>query len=124
MTDQATPQTVGAPALSLPVSIAYGSGSIATGLFLILPQLLLMFFMTEVLAIPAAAAGMALLAPKVLELITDPLIGRWSDSANTRWGRWGFIKWGLGSRPPGARPSILRPRPWRWLWRPTPCRRR
>lgn len=68
-------------------SLSYGAGSIAFGVFLIVPQLLLLFFMTEHLSIPPAAAGIALLVPKALELLVDPVIGRWSDATQTRWGR-------------------------------------
>lgn len=77
----------GVRSIGLTASLSYGAGSIAFGVFLIVPQLLLLFFMTEVLAIPPAAAGIALLIPKALELVIDPLIGRWSDSVQTRWGR-------------------------------------
>lgn len=67
--------------------LAYGVGSIGTATFIIAPQILLLYFMTEALGIPPAAAGMALLFPKLLEFFTDPLIGRWSDKIETRWGR-------------------------------------
>jgi Na+/melibiose symporter-like transporter len=81
-TDDGGNRTIG-----LSASLSYGAGSIAFGVFLIVPQLLLLFFMTEVLAIPPAVAGIALLIPKGLELVVDPLIGRWSDATQTRWGR-------------------------------------
>src|SRR5699024_6580665 len=67
--------------------LAYGLGSVGTAIFIIAPQILLLYFMTEALAIPPAAAGLALLFPKLIEFFTDPLIGRWSDRVDTRWGR-------------------------------------
>ena len=65
----------------------YGIGSIGTAAFVIVPQLYLLFFMTEVLAIPAAMAGAVLLVPKLWEFVFDPMIGSWSDRLDTRWGR-------------------------------------
>ena len=73
--------------LGLSFELAYGVGSIGTAIFIIAPQILLLYFMTDVLAIPPAAAGAALLFPKVVEFFTDPLIGRWSDRIHSRWGR-------------------------------------
>ncbi len=79
------PKTKRTPGLSF--ELAYGVGSIGTAIFVIAPQILLLYFMTEALSIPPGAAGMALLFPKLIELFTDPLIGRWSDRVDTRWGR-------------------------------------
>jgi len=66
---------------------AYGLGSFGPAIFILTPQVLLLFFMTETLGIPAGMAGGGLLIPKLWELISDPLIGRWSDRLHTRWGR-------------------------------------
>lgn len=66
---------------------AYGMGSLGPAIFILTPQILLLFFMTEILAIPPGAAGIGILIPKIWELIFDPLLGRWSDRLNTRWGR-------------------------------------
>lgn len=73
--------------LGMKFELAYGVGSIGTAIFVIAPQILLLYFMTEALAIPPAAAGLALLFPKLIEFFTDPLIGRWSDKIESRWGR-------------------------------------
>lgn len=66
---------------------SYGMGSLGPAIFILTPQILLLFFMTEILNIPPGAAGIGILIPKVWELIFDPLLGRWSDRLNTRWGR-------------------------------------
>ncbi len=73
--------------VSIAFRAAYGAGSLATATFVIAPQLLLLFFMTEVLGVPPAWAGTSLLLPKLLEFFTDPIIGRWSDRLDTPWGR-------------------------------------
>ncbi|MEY1661341.1 MFS transporter [Isoalcanivorax beigongshangi] len=66
---------------------AYGMGSLGPAIFILTPQILLLFFMTEILGIPPGAAGAGILIPKLWELVFDPLLGRWSDRLNTRWGR-------------------------------------
>lgn len=73
--------------LGVKFELAYGVGSVGTAIFVIAPQILLLYFMTEALGIPPAAAGLALLFPKLVEFFTDPLIGRWSDRIQSRWGR-------------------------------------
>lgn len=57
----------------------YGAASIGTATFIATPQLLLLFFMTEILAAPAQVAGVAILAPKLIEMVMDPLLGALSD---------------------------------------------
>lgn len=65
----------------------YGIGSLGPAIFILTPQVLLLFFMTEILNIPPGAAGIGILIPKIWELVFDPLLGRWSDRLQTRWGR-------------------------------------
>ena len=78
---------VAAGPVSHPVAALYGVGSLGTATFVIVPQLYLLFFMTEWLAIPAAWAGLVLLLPKLWEFLFDPAVGAWSDRLDTRWGR-------------------------------------
>ncbi|MGX5727970.1 MFS transporter [Metapseudomonas otitidis] len=66
---------------------AYGFASLGTGNFLVVPQLFLLFYMTELLGIPAMWASVTLLLPKLWEFISDPYIGWRSDRTSTRWGR-------------------------------------
>lgn len=68
------------------IAVAFGAGSLGTAAFALTPQLLLLFFLTEQLAIPAAYAGIALLLPKLWEFVTNPLVGIWSDRVATRTG--------------------------------------
>ncbi len=78
-----TPQGV----LSRWFAPCYGIGSLGPAIFILTPQVLLLFFMTEILNIPPGAAGIGILIPKIWELIFDPLLGRWSDRLQTPWGR-------------------------------------
>jgi GPH family glycoside/pentoside/hexuronide:cation symporter len=65
----------------------YGIGMIGERIFRDAPALLLMVFMTNYLAIPAALAGIAVFVPKIAMILFDPLVGSVSDRLRTRWGR-------------------------------------
>jgi len=68
-------------------SAIFGSGSIGVAACVVTPQLLLLYYLTEILAIPAAWAGLAVLIPKLWEFFFDPTVGNYSDRIITRWGR-------------------------------------
>ena len=72
---------------SKPPYIGFGFAGIGTALSLQIPMLLLLVYMTDTLAISAALAGPALLAPRVLDVVTDPIMGLISDRTTSRWGR-------------------------------------
>jgi glycoside/pentoside/hexuronide:cation symporter, GPH family len=59
--------------------VGYGLGSLGTGGFGTVPGLLLAYYLTDTLAVPAALAGWAIFAPKVWDVVINPLVGRWSD---------------------------------------------
>jgi GPH family glycoside/pentoside/hexuronide:cation symporter len=87
----------------LPTSLylGYGVGMVGGQIFRDAPALLLLFFMTNTLGVPAALAGIAIFVPKLWVVFCDPLVGAWSDRTDTRWGRrrpfvfWGAILSGL-----------------------------
>lgn len=88
--DTARPSTErGAAPTPLPTSryLSYGVGMIGERVFRDAPALLLLLYMTEYLAVPAAMAGLAVFIPKLVIIALDPLVGSLSDSLNTRWGR-------------------------------------
>ncbi|WP_432925634.1 MFS transporter [Microbispora sp. CA-135349] len=72
--------------VSLGVRLGYAVGSFCTANFATIPGLLLLFYMTNVLAVPAAFAGVVLFLPKAWDLIANTLVGRWSDRTVSRWG--------------------------------------
>lgn len=67
--------------------IGFGIGGLGTGLVVQTPTLLLMIYMTDSLAIPAALAGFAMFFPKIFDVITDPVMGMITDRTRSRWGR-------------------------------------
>ncbi|TYB63236.1 MFS transporter [Nonomuraea sp. PA05] len=77
---------VGTASVPKGVRLGYGVGSFCTATFNGVPGLLLLFYMTNFLAVPPWLAGVVVSAPKVWDLIINPLVGRWSDRTVTRWG--------------------------------------
>ena len=75
------------PPLRRALCLAYGAGSIGAGIFSTIPGLLLLFYLTDTLGVPASIAGLAIVVPKIWDIITDPIVGAWSDRTSTRWGR-------------------------------------
>lgn len=67
--------------------LLYAAGSLGTGLYSSVPGLLLLYFMTSVLAIEPVIAGACLFFPKFCDVLLDPLIGVASDHTRSRWGR-------------------------------------
>ncbi len=74
-------------ALSVPFQLGFGVGQVGGSILANTPALILLFFMTDVLAIPPALAGLAVFIPKVWVIVFDPLMGRFSDHTHSRWGR-------------------------------------
>lgn len=67
--------------------IGYGFGSIGTGAFTTVPGLLLLFYMTNYLGVPAQLAAFGVFVPKMWDVIIDPIVGMLSDRTRHKWGR-------------------------------------
>lgn len=67
--------------------LLFGIGSFGTGVYLTVPSVLLLFFMTDVLGMQPALAGIAVFVPRVYDVILDPIMGRISDRTRSRLGR-------------------------------------
>ncbi|GAA2412873.1 MFS transporter [Actinomadura vinacea] len=74
------------PSAPLPRSlrIGYGLGSFCAGTFSTVPGLLLLYYMTNSLGVPAGLAGLAVFLPKAWDLVVNPYVGRWSDRTVSR----------------------------------------
>ncbi|MCF6471085.1 MFS transporter [Nonomuraea sp. MG754425] len=67
--------------------LGYGIGSVGTGVFSAVPGLLLLYYLTDTLGVPAAVAGGVLVAPKIWDVLLNPLVGAASDREAVRTGR-------------------------------------
>ncbi|MGW0779616.1 MFS transporter [Streptomyces sp. NPDC002913] len=90
-----------APPLPPTVRIGYGLGSLCTGTFATVPGLILLYYLTNVLAVPAAVAGAAVFLPKAWDVLINPLVGAVSDRSRLRGGpRRPFLLIGACTLPP------------------------
>src|SRR5215217_5738837 len=60
--------------------LGYSLGSLVTGAFGTVPGLLLLPYLTDTMAVPAAAAGLIVLVPKAWDVVFNPFAGKLSDS--------------------------------------------
>lgn len=66
--------------------LAYGSGSLGMGVWVTVPGLLLLYFLTNTLGVSPLLAGLTLLVPKVIDAVVHPVLGTWSDRGARRVG--------------------------------------
>jgi Na+/melibiose symporter-like transporter len=69
----------------LPTGLRFGAGQVTVSVFFQVTSLLLLPFMTNVLAIQAALAATIIMLPKVASMVLDPLVGVASDRMPARW---------------------------------------
>ena len=84
--DDAAPLT--APRMGFLSRLGYGLGSMPAGILLTgLGASVLVYYLNQVVGISPNLTGNLILASLLIDAALDPLIGRWSDSVQTRWGR-------------------------------------
>ncbi|MFF5228288.1 MFS transporter [Dactylosporangium sp. NPDC000521] len=66
--------------------ITFATGSVGMGVWVTVPGLLLLYFLTDILAVAPLLAGFVLLAPKILDVLLHPWVGRLSDADLARRG--------------------------------------
>ena len=67
--------------------LAYALGNAAETVLHRSFELFVMFYYTQVLGVPGTVAGLAILAALVIDALVDPLVGSFSDSLQSRFGR-------------------------------------
>lgn len=65
----------------------FALGSFGTGVFSTVPTILLLFYCTETLRLPAATAAGIVFLPKAWAIVWDPVVGAWSDRSRFALGR-------------------------------------
>ncbi|HXW83604.1 MAG TPA: MFS transporter, partial [Candidatus Binataceae bacterium] len=75
------------PKLTFSTNVLYGVGSIAFGVHQATLTSGLMLFFNQVVGLPAAWVGAAMMVTLIFDAICDPLIGEWSDHTRSSWGR-------------------------------------
>jgi len=69
------------------VKFGYGGGEGSNSLIWTLFYVYFLFFLTDVVKIEPATAGLIMMIGVLWDAITDPLIGIWSDNLKWKWGR-------------------------------------
>ena len=72
---------------SLSTRLAFGFGGAAEGIKNNGFEYFLLFFYSQILGVPAAMVFLALMIALVVDALSDPIVGYWSDNLRTRIGR-------------------------------------
>ena len=81
-------------ALSIGQKAGWGLADMGIVVFVIVKQLLIVSYLTTYLGIPVGIAGLVTTVVLIFDMVTDPLIGYFSDRTSSRFGRrapWMFI---------------------------------
>lgn len=91
--------------LSVREKIGYGMGDAGCNIIFGAIMLFVNYFYTDIFGLSPALVGVLLLSIRVVDAVTDPLMGAMADRTKTRWGR--FRPWILWMAAPFALFSIL-----------------
>ena len=75
------------PAISTSTSWLYGLGAVAYGVKDNGFAYFLLFFYRDVVGLSGQLAGVAIFIALLLDAVSDPIVGAWSDRTRSRWGR-------------------------------------
>lgn len=67
--------------------LGWSAGALGTNIMIGAVSSYALFIMTTLMGVGAATAGLLIGVSKVFDVLIDPLIGRWSDRTDSRWGR-------------------------------------
>ncbi|MBW7983208.1 MFS transporter [Enterobacillus tribolii] len=90
-TERVNPSTV--PGLTIKEKVGYGLGDAGGTVITCLIMNFLTFFYTDVFGLTPALVGTLFIALRIVDAISDPLMGILADRTNSRWGR--FRPWQL-----------------------------
>ncbi len=69
--------------VSQKIRLSWGSGALGVAILMNVIAFVVVFFMVQVLGLNPALAGALVFISKVVDIITDPIVGRWSDQYKT-----------------------------------------
>jgi GPH family glycoside/pentoside/hexuronide:cation symporter len=73
--------------LSFKEKLGYGLGDTASNFFFQVFNIFLLYYYTDVFGLAPAAVGLMFMVTKVVDAVSDPLMGIVADRTNTRWGK-------------------------------------
>jgi len=75
------------PPMSRATKVALGVGAAAPGVIVGAFDFFLLIFYSQVVGLDARLVGLAILIALILDALSDPIVGYWSDNLRSRWGR-------------------------------------
>ncbi len=92
--------------------LGYGLGDTASNFFFATFNVFLLYYYTDIFGLTAAAVGTMFLLTKILDAVSDPIMGLIADRTNSRWGKfrpyllWGAVPYGLCGYAMFASPDL------------------
>ncbi len=81
--------------LTVAQRVGYGVGDLGINLYFISAMTYLLYFYTDVFGLSAAAAGGVFLVARIVDAVTDPIMGVIAERTKSKWGRMrGYIRYG------------------------------
>ncbi len=87
MSEAIVKQAAKAGKLSVGTKLGYGVCDLGGNLFFTAMGFWSLYYLTDTVGVPAAAAGLAVMIGKLWDAVTDPMMGYISDRTRSRWGR-------------------------------------
>jgi GPH family glycoside/pentoside/hexuronide:cation symporter len=87
--------------LSFTEKLGYGLGDTASNFFFATFNVFLLYYYTDIFGLTAIAVGTMFLLTKILDAVSDPIMGLIADRTNSRWGKfrpyllWAAIPYGI-----------------------------
>lgn len=82
--------------LSLTEKAGYALGDVASNFYWRVFDVFLFIFYTDVFGLPAAAVGTMMLVTRLIDAVSDPLMGALADRTRTRYGKFRpYLLWGI-----------------------------
>jgi GPH family glycoside/pentoside/hexuronide:cation symporter len=81
--------------------LGYGLGDTASNFFFTTFNIFLLYYYTDIFGLAAAAVGTMFLVTKIIDAVSDPIMGLIADRTNSRWGKfrpyllWAAIPYGV-----------------------------
>lgn len=92
--------------------LGYGLGDTASNFFFVTFNIFLLYYYTDVFGLSAAAVGTMFLVTKIIDAVSDPIMGLIADRTNSRWGKfrpyllWVAVPYGLCGYAMFANPDL------------------
>ncbi len=102
--------TVETEALRFREKLGYGLGDTASNFFFQVFNIFLLYYYTDIFGLSAAAVGTMFIVTKIVDAVSDPVMGLIADRTETRWGKfrpyllwaaipYGFLGWAMFANP-------------------------